>query len=557
MAYVPPFKGMSPEEFKKRFNPTPVGAPSAPKSNPVPAPSSSNQNTYLNNLVAQGGGNAIWAKNQLQNMPKPQSPPMGGYMGGVNLQTPKSVSNPVSNPSGSVGGFNYGTDTPNRSHALDASRKVWESDPAAKAAEIARTQSIIAQRKASGEDVTAQEKHLYTTLGVPYQSTDNTPVPAPMPTPMPTPTPSPNFNYTPSPNTPQIPIPQNTNPVMDRAAIQKYVADQIAAKLAQSRSAADQSIKAGETTAQQQLGSLQTQFDRTRQTIGEDRTLQNLAMDRTLNPFSGRTSYEKGITNLQRERSDREMQQDLSTRQGNVNADLANFRNSIDAKYAALQESSGAEAERLQREILSDERQYELALRGENRSDVLANADMTNQDFRRQLDTFSANRGVYESDRDFNYGVGRDQVGDTRYTDETNYNRGRDTLGDTRYTDEVAYNRARDSIMDERDKRDFDEDVRRYGIETAIQKAQNAGIIENQRADNARAAAAANESSGGGSSSSSTISYKSNPEFAVDLQWVLNNPTARADLIQHAQEFIADYGYEGWQELMKNLPKEE
>lgn len=63
----------------------------------------------------------------------------------------------------------------------------------------------------------------------------------------------------------------------------------------------------------------------------------------------------------------------------------------------------------------------------------------------------------YASNRDFGYNQYRDNVGDTRYADETAYNRNRDTLGDqyrdkrdsindARYTDETTYNRSQDAL---------------------------------------------------------------------------------------------------------------
>ena len=44
----------------------------------------------------------------------------------------------------------------------------------------------------------------------------------------------------------------------------------------------------------------------------------------------------------------------------------------------------------------------------------------------------------YNADRSYNYQVGRDQISDARYTDETAYNRGI-------YSDETAYSRAQDA----------------------------------------------------------------------------------------------------------------
>jgi hypothetical protein len=98
----------------------------------------------------------------------------------------------------------------------------------------------------------------------------------------------------------------------------------------------------------------------------------------------------------------------------------------------------------------------------------------------------------YASNRDFGYNQYRDNVGDTRYANDTaynhyrdqvgdnqwqtqfDYNKGRDTIGDQRYADETAYNRNRDTLGDQyRDKRDSINDAR-YTDETTYNRSQDA-----------------------------------------------------------------------------------
>jgi hypothetical protein len=80
----------------------------------------------------------------------------------------------------------------------------------------------------------------------------------------------------------------------------------------------------------------------------------------------------------------------------------------------------------------------------------------------------------YASNRDFGYNQYRDNVGDTRYANDTAYNRYRDQVGDTRYADETAYNRNRDTLGDQyRDKRDSINDSR-YTDETTYNRSQDA-----------------------------------------------------------------------------------
>jgi hypothetical protein len=55
-------------------------------------------------------------------------------------------------------------------------------------------------------------------------------------------------------------------------------------------------------------------------------------------------------------------------------------------------------------------------------------------------------RGVFESDRNYDYNVGRDQVEDERYEREWDYNVGRDAVEDSRYDQEWAYKLAQDAL---------------------------------------------------------------------------------------------------------------
>lgn len=51
--------------------------------------------------------------------------------------------------------------------------------------------------------------------------------------------------------------------------------------------------------------------------------------------------------------------------------------------------------------------------------------------------------------------------------------------------------------------------------------------------------------------------YKSSPEFAQDYQFVLSNPEqAKQSLQTNAADFINEYGFDGYMDLLKGLPKE-
>ena len=70
--------------------------------------------------------------------------------------------------------------------------------------------------------------------------------------------------------------------------------------------------------------------------------------------------------------------------------------------------------------------------------------------------------------------------------DETAYRDSRDAIGDQRYTQEFQYQQARDQIADEQAKLNFDEDVRRYGLDYAMRAADQANVFANRAADNKR-----------------------------------------------------------------------
>lgn len=249
-------------------------------------------------------------------------------------------------------------------------------------------------------------------------------------------------------NAPQIPKPAvDPIPVRDRSAIQKYVEAQIQRKLNDAKLSRDQAVQAGKTQAgqykttvnnqltgaisrltegaRQATTGVQTGYDRMNQQEGEERTLADTALQHQLNPFSGRSDYARGLIGRERALTDRQQGEDLQSRLGNINQELSNNKGTaeLDAqarlakidedmnqmetqlaqKYQALESAAPDERQALIASIEKDEREYQMALRGENRSDIMANSQLTQQAFDQQLQQFNANRGVYESDRNFNW----------------------------------------------------------------------------------------------------------------------------------------------------------
>lgn len=78
--------------------------------------------------------------------------------------------------------------------------------------------------------------------------------------------------------------------------------------------------------------------------------------------------------------------------------------------------------------------------------------------------------GVYNDQNKELYGRGRDAVGDQRYNSETAYQQDQNQQN-------RDYQTTRDSIMDERYKTEYDEDVKRYGLEFAQKKAMENGQL--------------------------------------------------------------------------------
>lgn len=387
-------------------------------------------------------GNAIKTN---QSVPKPATTPSTSTSNAIPQPTStvkNAATSPGTSPATGYGGATYGTNAATN-RAIEANQQKIATDPAFRQSEIDRTLQVIAERKAQGLDTSEQEKYLRVNLG--YNPPENTQPPT---IPQPMSVPNPGVFVPPTP-TQQIPIQEPKIPVMDMDAIERYAREQIEARLAAMRQAYEQAkqraetdasqqsqrladqlaqaIKELETAASQASQGITTSFERARQNIGENRAVEDVTNARRLSPFSGRSDYALGMIEQERARTDREMLEDYNTRIGNINQqmanmraaltqqnttrlseiqeNLANFRREIDEKWALAQTLAPKEREALVREIMQDERNYELMLRGELRSDVLANSQLNNDAFMRALEAYNANRRAYEDDRNFDRSV--------------------------------------------------------------------------------------------------------------------------------------------------------
>jgi hypothetical protein len=141
------------------------------------------------------------------------------------------------------------------------------------------------------------------------------------------------------------------------------------------------------------------------------------------------------------------------------------------------------------------------------------------------------------------------------------------------------YQQARDAIGDERYKEEFDEDMRRFGLNYAldrqvqlgnlsINQAQLALSRSNSAADNARADKALawqmdpnnpdnqRSSGSGGSGGGAKYDFRTDPEFTKEIAFISSNPDrALTEIQNNAQELIQTYGYDGYQELIKEATR--
>lgn len=222
--------------------------------------------------------------------------------------------------------------------------------------------------------------------------------------------PTPNYFTPDTSNAQTIPNMQSNIPAMDWAAIQKYADDQMAAEMLRQKSAADQAIAAGKLTADQQTAALRQSAERLRGDITEQRTLENVSNDRNLNPFSGRTSFQKGMIERERGKTDRQLAENQQMQEANILSNLAQLQNEIQAKLTAIQQTSGAEREKLVQSLRDSERQYSLQEAQLEINRGLANSQIKNTDFNQDLSSWQANRGAYEFDKTFGYQQQQDKI---------------------------------------------------------------------------------------------------------------------------------------------------
>jgi hypothetical protein len=108
-------------------------------------------------------------------------------------------------------------------------------------------------------------------------------------------------------------------------------ADQMAAIQAQAAAKSAADIAARTTVANQQKAGYQQSYDRMNQQTEDTRNLENFKNSQLLSPFNGFSDYAEGQIARTRGQQDLQNQQDLQTKLGNVDSQLADYANASEA----------------------------------------------------------------------------------------------------------------------------------------------------------------------------------------------------------------------------------
>lgn len=203
-----------------------------------------------------------------------------------------------------------------------------------------------------------------------------------------------------------------------------------------------------EAIANQQIAGITDAFNRSNAILKDNRLLEDDRLSRTLNPFSGRTSYDKALVGRERTLADEAAQGQYNSAIQGVQAGLAADKN------AAAQEIM--------------EKAYQMEQDAKKRDLEYARVFGSLPDGSQPtLVAQELSRNIAKDQRDFDYKVGRDKIFDQRYDDN------------------FAYKIARDAIDDERYKAEFDRDAKQFGLRQALEKARLNNKISSDAADRA------------------------------------------------------------------------
>lgn len=358
---------------------------------------------------------------------------------------------------------------------------------------------------------------------------------------------NPSVNY----NNPVPPVSTPTSaPSTDYASI---AASRTAAALANKRSLADQ-----------QKSSLDRSYQRANQITQDNRTLENAQFNENSNPFSGKFVHDKAVIGRERTLADESTQGNLLAQKANIDQLLNDYEN---ATYD--------EQIRIADELQRADRDYQLSLAqltgNINGQRTLAGQ---NQDYAKQTDQ-----------RDYNYQVGRDNVGDARFDQQFDYQQGRDNVADSQFNQKFTFEKAQQEWQNTFAKEQFSEQkasdlwertfkdksfnqsvkeaAQRIGLDYS-QLAQNQKQFVTEQAfrekgfklDQSKFAWSKDPSNPDNIAKPKETDYKSNPEFSQDFQDIISDPNGLQFVKGNSKALIDAYGIEGYQALLKAVEQD-
>ena len=221
----------------------------------------------------------------------PTAPAAQGFIPPMNA----AMAGNAASPAMGYGGAQYGA-SGGVNRALEANQARLGSDDAFKQSEIARTQQVIAQRQAAGQDVSAQNKYLTQNLGwMPPQTTpiQSTPVQQPV---------QPTFGAN------DMSQPRSAQSLWQQSG------DMNTIERADRQNAADTAT-----------GSLKNNFDYASQLLKDNRVLEDASFSENNSPFSGATEYRKAMLQRGRGIDDNYRSQELNNQLNAISTDMYNF----------------------------------------------------------------------------------------------------------------------------------------------------------------------------------------------------------------------------------------
>lgn len=487
---------------------------------------SQNQYDYLNNLVKAGGGDGEWAKQQLSSStytpPTPQQASQGTIGSNSTVYAPSAASqNQTSAYTPPTTGMSHQNNTVYAPQYTQdqLAHQSWINNESSGQGGLANYTNT--QQSRYNDAFKSGDADLLGRLQADSQRVGYT------------------LNAPTMPKTVYAPAAPSSNDG-NRA----YNVGTDADRDAEARRRVEQAIAEKRRIADQQKTGLQTTYDRLRQDVGETRALENSQNQRNLNPFSGRSDYAQGMIARERARTDREQQADLATRSANVDELLAGYEN-----------ASEEERKRIVDELVRQDRSFGLeqgSLTGNyNGSRTLAGAA---QDYNQARQTKIDNWNAYMDSVGLTGNLGTGAKADWSLLGSTG---GAPTLAakstllqqeGQRINNEIANLELQNYPAEQKLKiQQLQKQIAQIGA--APYKDATDAEYDKIKLDTAREQLRQLKEK---PSETSKVDYKNSPDFASDVAYLKSNPdTASNQLDTHAQEFISQYGYDGYLALRK------